>query len=488
MNSYKKDPISQIDLINTDIPTTSIYLDNTNTTIPTSNHSPESPETKASEAISDLLINVESANTSDIGLTLKKNALNDSPAQKGNKKATKKPTNSKPLAKQSNPLDNNKVNQQSKPNSSCNSESQVYDNYVQKIRANLNKDLHLKLLTRRLLESAGFFTALETNIYKPSYLKSFKHEQVSDIDVLGIRFDIDLRNTMVVVECKSGEDHSLDELLKLKGMMDYLNANYGYLVKTTISNNARELGSGLKISTFSHPEIAQLILSQENFNGGLPKWLETETDNYIHEKALLECASGLFPQTVKYLSRDLWNNPDHTNIHNICVLLSKYQGTDVLHRREVRYLFLQLVINISIFILKHCAYALAKSLSNATECLLELSFGGPKEKREREILFDKVNQLLAAEGKQPSNFIPDYTNSIIDLSLMFLKTPSAAKDVPRCLDYYCKASIVSYKGLDINDINIHFSNITLKLTKDILIMATKLGGQNTSVFNDLLNK
>lgn len=356
----------------------------------------------------------------------------------------------------------------------------------ERIRKNLNKDLNLKLLSRRFLESAGYYTMLEANIYKPSYVSAFKHEQVTDIDVLGIRFDVDLTNNVIAVECKSGEENSLDELLKLKGIVDYIDASRGYLMKTRISNNARELGYKLKISTYDQSELESLFISNLPKDKNLAEWIIEERDNYIREKSILEYANMQLPLAVRYLNRDLWNTSDHSNVQNLCTLLGKFKGTDISFRPEMKYLFMQVIIALSIFILKLCGYALSKNLTHAKECFVEAFFGGPKEKRDKEILFDKINQIIASDGRPVSTFVPDYLDRIVDLALLLLKTPIYAKNVVRCLDFYCRTSILNLIGYALDDINQLFSPISLKLAKDIIIASCKLANQNPSIFNDLL--
>ncbi len=112
------------------------------------------------------------------------------------------------------------------------------------------KDSILKLRIRKILWAQGFHCPLEVDLSHFEYEdigQSLKRSSLTDIDVLGIRFEPDLRLTMIIADCKSGKESEPNRMFWLKGVMDFFGAKEGILVKTVLHPHARALAPKLGI-------------------------------------------------------------------------------------------------------------------------------------------------------------------------------------------------------------------------------------------------
>jgi len=94
-----------------------------------------------------------------------------------------------------------------------------------------DEDLPLKLRTSQLFRQLGFLPEIAAQITARSYQEKYAREQLSDYDVLGIKFEPDLQIRRIAAECKSGDRKALEELLKLKGIVAAFGIERGYFIK-----------------------------------------------------------------------------------------------------------------------------------------------------------------------------------------------------------------------------------------------------------------
>jgi hypothetical protein len=363
---------------------------------------------------------------------------------------------------------------------------ETFEQYKSKHYHSLNKDLPLKYLTKLLFNSMGYYCELEINIFTESFNQKYKKEQISDIDVLGVRIESDLNIDCIPVECKSGKDGALDELLKLKGIIEYFNSHKGYLIKSKIANNAREMGEKINISTIDQEEIRKLLSNIGLLNISDQKWISIQLDNYLREKYICERAIN-FTRALEYLKNEYWTYENYRNIHNIIFLFSNQKDSLIYSTDEGRYTLIKLAINFSISLLRLSSYIIHKNFNNPINKVKEYIFGGAREKRDREVLFDKINQTLSVNGNKMQKFEPDYIDDITELCISLISSPNNAKRIPICFEYYLNAYILKNVGFCKDEISKEFTNITLKLAKDIIVFICKQSKTERKNFEDLFN-
>ena len=87
-----------------------------------------------------------------------------------------------------------------------------------------DRDLSLKLRFRRILFSQGYWCPIEVELSQyEQFGKSVKRYSLTDLDVLGIRYDHLFTRLVVVGDCKSGKNVSdISRLFWIKGVSEIL--------------------------------------------------------------------------------------------------------------------------------------------------------------------------------------------------------------------------------------------------------------------------
>jgi hypothetical protein len=327
-----------------------------------------------------------------------------------------------------------------------------------------NKDLVLKLLASRLFTNMGYTTFCETMLPAYTYGKSYRRGQVSDIDVFAIRYEPDLSFSSIAVECKSGNTDALDNLLKLDGICRFKGTSRGVLIQNKIPPNAREVADTLGVTTWDENELKKLLICYDIWQDNLSDNL---IDEYIKKVEHKKVANKDFPKMCKFLDEDYWVNPENRNIQSIIAILIQSGGK--LSKENLSHLYMldEAVLLLSVSILRAGSYIIRNNLSQPVDRLKDFLFGGARERREREILFDKINQQIGGSN----SFLPAYFNNLAELVVRYVSTPSAAKDVPKLWSCMIDARLRSEKdwGAFIEKCD----PMVLKLTKDLLRFISK---------------
>lgn len=342
-----------------------------------------------------------------------------------------------------------------------------------------NQDLLLKIMVSELYAHMGYATFIETDISTYNYGNTFRRETVSDIDVLAIKYDFDLRNTTVIIECKSGEQEALNHLLKLDGICRLRNATYGVLVQNRIPSNSREVASQLGHTTWDQSEILSLLKSTGIWKQGLEDQL---IDVFIQRAELQKGASREFPKFSKFLNTDYWLAPEFRNIQSIVTglaqLKSSYNDKIDVHR----FLVDQAALLFMVSSIKATHSILQNYVMFPQERLKDYLFGGARERKEREVLFDKINQHMG----EKTTFLPAYFDSYTELILRYVSTPFFAKDVPFIWSQFINRQFNGQRSM-VESVSLNADPVALKLTRDAIRFLTKILGHRPSNWDAFLN-
>jgi hypothetical protein len=101
------------------------------------------------------------------------------------------------------------------------------------------KDLPLKLQFRRILFAEGYWSPIEVELSNYEDLgNTLKRRSLTDLDVLGIKFDRLFNRTCVVGDCKSGRNVSdANRLFWLRGVKDYFGADLAYYLRPNVDSH-----------------------------------------------------------------------------------------------------------------------------------------------------------------------------------------------------------------------------------------------------------
>lgn len=326
-----------------------------------------------------------------------------------------------------------------------------------------DKDLPLKVLTSYLFSFIGYTTFIKVPIIAYTYGKSFRRSQVSDVDVFAVKFESDLTSTAIAIECKSGEGYSLDYLLKLDGIRKYMGTQRGILVQRRIPDVAREVAVTLDITTWDEKELYTVL---RNLGVEWNVVLDPLINIYIKKSELRKISSKKLPKIHNFLYIGYWTLPTYKNIQTIIRVLPQINPLTSDDKESCLLLVDEAVLLLGLAILDGCRYVIRNYLAKPIDGFKDYLFGGAVERREREILFDKINQQLGVSNP----FLPDYFYDLCELALRFINAPEAASNI---LNLW---SSVIDKRLANEDWQSFVENSepkTLKLTKDLLAFALK---------------
>jgi hypothetical protein len=347
---------------------------------------------------------------------------------------------------------------------------------------NLNKDLPLKLLGTLLFKQMGYNTYYEVKLRTLSYIESVKIHDVSDIDVLGIKFQADMSQFIIGAECKSGESSALDELYKFIGVMDYYKINKGYLLKTKIHQNARQVSSKNGISCFTESEIRVML---NGFDIDIDKEVKVENAKYQKLLSAIGVEQKTCPKLISYLNYDYWNKEHWRNIHNLLHLLNAgIQPSLFKEKSTEQKLFYYYVVELfAIAMLQNISLSISQNYSDVEHALQNNLYGGPEALDERRKLHDLVSQVT----NQNNSFSPSWESDFINLSVRFSHNTKSSSYIISMLQEIRDNCFYANKVEIKEDFVMKFPDLTRKFTQDIMHFITKHSKVEGSVFDDLMN-
>jgi hypothetical protein len=339
-----------------------------------------------------------------------------------------------------------------------------------------DKDLELSILTRRLFRSMSFATDLKVPMFVPVYSKAFKRSPSSDVDVLGIRFDLDFEHTIAIAEAKSGEVKAVEELLKLGAVGDYLKARKKYLVKSQVHENAREIGRNLGLVCLSESELIQLLNNIGASN------VPPTTQELLYHRQQKAWFVSMRKQRVSqplanYLESEIWVRPYWENINNLPYLLRHFLRNNAdKHLVYTEFTIFRTASALSLSILHLCRQVMSSSLSNVGRAVELYIFGGPGARRQRERLRDEIQKVAPSLKGLSIPMEPAFLDDLKEVVAYFILSPHDAIMTPQIFED--AVSVVANAGGKFVSAKwpYDYSPVAIKLAKDVLQFVLKSCG------------
>lgn len=302
-----------------------------------------------------------------------------------------------------------------------------------------DKDISLKLRFKRILFQMGYYSPIEVELSQyEMFGQELKRKSLTDLDVLGLKFDATLTPHKVVCDCKSGRSISdPNRLFWLRGVMEYFGADAAYYLRPKIGNPARAIAPKLGVRTLDDKDL-QLLEKDLNVDS-IPLPLH-DPDFDGQKRALwgISVPKGARPTSDQlerksiytYLSYNYWYIPQHRNLfllvahfQKVAHLLSPLDPRDIL----LSYVGLERFA--------HCLLEMgsnihARGLSNIQQSARMYLYGGVLALREREQYFKLLNKLTGAN--EPLD--PPFLNDTVELANRIIHNPYAAAEVLRYLE------------------------------------------------------
>lgn len=344
-----------------------------------------------------------------------------------------------------------------------------------------DQDLRLKFLASLFFRQLAYIPEISVQITARTYQGTFAREQLSDFDVLGFRFQGDLRFSRIAAECRSGERKALEEMLKLQGVVSAFRLDRGYFIKSKIHRNAREVAAGLPITTLDEAEIRTLLTT--GFGLDLPAAVKHEERRFAAMEQLATVVQREFSRLHAYLRYEFWNLEAYRNIHNLFKLCaasrSGLRDTDHDHR----FLFCLIVYYLAIAIIELAGGILANSYNEAARGFAVGLFGGGRERREREVLFDQVNKLLPNPEGTALRFEPNFFDPLQEITVRLIRSANAAASVPKFLTSVIDTAFSKVTTID----PASYDTVTRKLAQDICILVLRETGVSSAFGTEILS-
>lgn len=370
-------------------------------------------------------------------------------------------------------------------------------------------DLELKLRFRRILFLEGYWAPIEVELShyeaderaaadqpqarapgEPEGSAPVTRRSLTDLDVLGIRFDPLLKQHRVVGDCKTGRRHSeVSRLFWLRGVLEFFGAEQGYFIKPRVDPHVRAVAPKLGLRVVSEPDLAALEAKL-----GVSGLRVPIADPAVHADIAnlwgIEVAPGAKPSAealrvkdaYSFLSYLYWYVEPHRRLLS---LIPKFeQIAELLDPSNPRHVLLAFV---GAQRFAHSMLELAENVytydgSGLPERARLYLYGGPLAANDKRRLFDLLRKVGINEELDPP-----YLGDLVELLGRVIKNPHGTSDVLRHLDamYVWNAHLrntdpPSLAGGTVN-------TAALVLAKDLVTSFVRAAGIKEDLFKAIKN-
>lgn len=299
-----------------------------------------------------------------------------------------------------------------------------------------DKDLGLKLRFRKILFYQGYWCPIEVELsqYEASG-KTVKRVSLTDLDVLGLKYDTLFTRSVVVCDCKSGKNVSdISRLFWIKGVSEYFGADQAYFIHTTIGDHARGIAPKLGLRILDESALLALEDSLRIAECSLP-WNDLSTYQSISQLWGIDIPKNTkpneeqlrFKKVYSYLSYSYWYISQHRNllstIEHFRDLASRLDASNRQHIL-LAYSGLERFVH---SILETVTFVFAQGSRNIPVDARKYIYGGNLDLKEKEQFF----ALLRSLTRSNEQLDPPYLNDIIELIGRMFRNPTGACDVLR---------------------------------------------------------
>jgi hypothetical protein len=302
-----------------------------------------------------------------------------------------------------------------------------------KRQAGKDLDQALKLQIASALGSSGYYS--RTNVLL-SATGSRGLADVTDIDVLALRYDLMFKRDVVAVSCKAGAAKALSparEVFYLRGVLDYVEAGEGIAAFShkAIPPHLRDLGQRLGVLMLSGDEIREWC--QHLTNGVVIPGYFAEPGYETYLGSWMKLGTN---RLADYLRTDYWFHFDFRNLQNVLAHLRKIapklNGNDPWHS----VVAWDVAAHLSLTVFDLCRQVRMLGIASIADTTASYLFGGATSLKARRDLYSRVQQLLASTGVVGQDgpalppLEPSYSRALAELAVRFIERPHAAIIIP----------------------------------------------------------
>lgn len=297
-----------------------------------------------------------------------------------------------------------------------------------------NQDLSLKLRLKRIFYLMGYYCPLEVDLsdFYPDEKGNMSRRSLTDLDVLGVRYNGLLMSHTVVGDCKSGKVSDSNRLFWLKGVSDFFGADTAYYLRPKIGAEAKTIAPKLGLRVLDEDDLTAL---ENNLNVDR-LLLPLADEGFYNDRQRYwghNIAKGATPTqeqlTIKslytYLSYLYWYIEPHRNLFSLinrfskaAMLLKTSSNRDVL----LAYVGLERFVKC---LLDMGSAIQAKGLTDVERSARVYLNGGSSTLKDREDLVGLISEMSGTKVALDPAYLPD----ILELVNRMIKHPVAASSV-----------------------------------------------------------
>lgn len=309
------------------------------------------------------------------------------------------------------------------------------------------KGIDLELRAHRLSWHLGYFPRRRIFLY------SDEGNPITDIDVIGIRFDSTYSSNYLLIETKS--EKGFASILKIKGLLAYYNSNTAYIIRPNITPDIMRFAESLSISAFHTSRLDEI---EEELGINEEDWSYSYSpDNDYTVNHYVELLKENGYNTELDLVNLFWEERDSFSIiKKIISATSKlyvdYNKNNGELKQALKYLNLELMVIFITSLMRCCGELYNYPTHQRKVFFLERLVSGKLSYMEKEDLMDKFYSFLKNYSKsigvklelkrRDLSLVPSYGNELYDLINIFIEQSKSVDKFALFLD------VLLYKSLN----------------------------------------
>lgn len=292
--------------------------------------------------------------------------------------------------------------------------------------SDFTKGIELEIRTHRLAWYLGYFARRRIILY------SDMGNPITDIDVLGIKFDSTLNPSIIIFETKSEKGYA--SILKVKGLLDYFEAELAYIIRPNITPDIIRFSETLKINAMHTSRLDEI---EDSMNIDKNEWnffysldMDYKLDHYIK---LLEENKY---EALTFNLNDIWiksnsfsNTKELIELLDILYLESKKVKNQEL-KDAIIFLILEYISLLIIQLIKIAGILYKYPTHQRYPIFQEKLISGKLTSKEKDELLDRFYDFLTSYTKNlrkkmtlkrnDLTLLPDYTDKLYELINIYI--------------------------------------------------------------------
>ena len=342
------------------------------------------------------------------------------------------------------------------------------------------KDFFLKTKLMKILWNMKYF--VRDNIPLCHYkFGSRTNNEVTDIDVFGIKFDYDFDKKVVYGDCKSGKTvKNSDRLLWFGGLIKAYAGNRGFFIKSSIDESKyMQIAQKLDITIFSEDQLDEII-SHFNHTDIRGPFLQ---DEILYRRRVLKKYKNINTRIYNYLESEYWYHDVNSQIKNIMTCIKRIDDSS-LDQQDKAYLLMYCINLLSISVISFSKDILMIPLKkHEFQIANRFTSTGGFEANNKRILLSGFYNFMKTELKRKYNvdydlnekeffsfFYPPYISYLVDLIERICMNQKVSILIPIFVEFInCKYSPNQTDIINQLEITTDEYDMLVKLVKDIIM-------------------